>query len=118
MSSELDPVSFSDEAFPSYVSISPFSNMGTYSESVPQAAKRGGVRKMCNAEINTEQLYYADAETNTKHKKKDAEVGKTLPLSLIFLLFRSKLRRTLTWPRWVTARTKATTMRTTESLRT
>jgi hypothetical protein len=38
---------------------------------------------MKNAEILTEVLYYADAETNTKHKKKDAEV---LSLNLLTLL--------------------------------
>jgi len=32
-------------------------------------------RKMKNAEITTDVLYYADAETNTKHKKQDAEVN-------------------------------------------
>ena len=29
---------------------------------------------MKNAEVLTEVLYYADAETNTKHKKKDMEI--------------------------------------------
>jgi hypothetical protein len=29
---------------------------------------------MKNAEVLTEVLYYADAETNTKYKKKDADV--------------------------------------------
>ena len=33
---------------------------------------------MCNAEVITDVLYYADAETNTKHKKVDAEVGHSL----------------------------------------
>jgi hypothetical protein len=73
---------------------------------------------MCNAEISTEQLYYADAETNTRHKKKDAEVSCWLSLSHtnIFLL-RSKSRRILIWQRWEMVRTRATMMRTKESLR-
>jgi hypothetical protein len=29
---------------------------------------------MKTAEVITDVLYYADAETNTRHKKKDAEV--------------------------------------------
>jgi hypothetical protein len=29
---------------------------------------------MRNAEVITDVLYYADAETNTKYKKKDAEI--------------------------------------------
>ena len=40
---------------------------------------------MKNAEILTEVLYYADAETNTKHKKKDAEVPPPRLLTSLFI---------------------------------
>ena len=39
---------------------------------------------MKNAEISTEILYYADAETNTKYKKKDADVG-LLSYNVLFI---------------------------------
>ncbi len=38
---------------------------------------------MKNAEISTEILYYADAETNTKYKKKDADVRFYIVLNAI-----------------------------------
>jgi hypothetical protein len=74
---------------------------------------------MCNAEISTEQLYYADAETNTRHKKKDAEVSCWLSLfnTLTFFLLRSKSRRILIWQRWEMERTRAIMMKTKESRR-
>ena len=72
---ELDPVSFSDEAIPSFISLNPGSEVGT--EVAPENAGRGDknkVRKMKNAEVLTDVLYYADVETNTKYKKVDMEI--------------------------------------------
>lgn len=71
---ELDPVSFSDEAIPSFISLNPGSEVGT--EVAPENAGRGKEkpRKMKNAEVLTDVLYYADVETNTKYKKVDTEI--------------------------------------------
>jgi hypothetical protein len=71
---ELDPVSFSDEAIPSFISLNPGSEVGT--EVAPENAGRGKEkpRKMKNAEVLTDVLYYADIETNTKYKKVDTEI--------------------------------------------
>ena len=71
---ELDPVSFSDEAIPSFISLNPGSEVGT--EVAPENPARGKEkpRKMKNAEVLTDVLYYADVETNTKYKKVDAEI--------------------------------------------
>ena len=65
---DLDPVHFSDETFPSYVSLN---QAGGYAE---DNSKQNKPRLTRNAEVITDVLYYADAETNTRHKKKDAEV--------------------------------------------
>ena len=75
MSAELDPVNFSDECFPSYVSLNPLTNNDECgAEAAPaRGAKQKQERKTRNAEVITDVLYYADAETNTKSKKKDAE---------------------------------------------
>ena len=72
---ELDPVCFTDEAFPSQISLNPGSEV--QAEATGEPAQRGAQkpRKMKNAEISTEVLYYADAETNTKYKKKDVDVS-------------------------------------------
>ena len=71
---ELDPVSFSDEAIPSFISLNPGSEVDT--EVAPENAGRGKEkpRKMKNAEVLTDVLYYADVETNTKYKKVDTEI--------------------------------------------
>ncbi len=71
---ELDPVNFSDEAIPSFISLNPGSEMGT--EVAPENPGRGKEkpRKMKNAEVLTDVLYYADVETNTKYKRVDAEI--------------------------------------------
>jgi hypothetical protein len=45
------------------------------------------------AEVSTDVLYYADADTNTKHKKKDAEVCFLMLTSHL----RYKWRRISTW---------------------
>lgn len=63
----LDPVSFSDEAFPSYISL-------RTQAAEADAPRDAAPRKMRNAEVITEVLFYADAETNTRHKKADAEI--------------------------------------------
>ena len=70
--SELDPVNFSDEVFPSYVSFNSVSEVGTDDTSMVKKGQKE--RKVKNAEVLTEVLYYADAETNTKSKKKDVEI--------------------------------------------
>jgi hypothetical protein len=64
---ELDPVNFSDESFASIVSIKP-----------RNADEDGGSpnkRKMKNTEIMTDELYYRDADTNTKYKKEEVSVS-------------------------------------------
>jgi hypothetical protein len=75
--SDLDPVNFSDECFPSYVSLNPH-RQNDEEGAEAALARRGGrqasVRKIRNAEVITDVLYYADAETNTKFKKKDVEI--------------------------------------------
>ena len=70
--SELDPVNFSDEVFPSYVSFNSVSEVGTDDTSMVKKGQKE--RKVKNAEVLTEVLYYADAKTNTKSKKKDVEI--------------------------------------------
>jgi len=74
MSADLDPVNFSDECFPSYISLNPLQRDEVGTESAPPRGQRQSIRKTRNAEVLTEVLYYADAETNTKSKKKDAEI--------------------------------------------
>lgn len=72
---ELDPVNFSDEAIPSFISLNPGSEVGT--EVATENLARGNKekpRKMKNAEVLTDVLYYADVETNTKYKKVDTEI--------------------------------------------
>ena len=72
---ELDPVCFSDEAFPSFLSLGQNGTSEVHAEAADSQNQRGKqVRKMKNAEISTDVLYYADVETNTKHKKVDVEI--------------------------------------------
>lgn len=75
MSADLDPVNFSDESFPSYISLNPLAvNDEVGAEAAPARGAQPRVqRKTRNAEVITDVLYYADAETNTKSKKKDVE---------------------------------------------
>ncbi len=67
-----DHITFTDEAFPSFCSINPTYSNNVEAEAAPARANK--TRALKNAEILTEVLYYADAETNTKFKKKDADI--------------------------------------------
>lgn len=64
---ELDPVNFTDECFESVVSIRP--------QNADEDGGSPSKRKMKNAEILTDELYYRDAETNTKYKKEAVSVS-------------------------------------------
>ena len=64
---ELDAIIFTDDCIPSFVSLN--------------AIRDKAPKVMRTAEVLTETLYYADAETNTKHKKKDVEVTTLIVLS-------------------------------------
>ena len=73
---ELDPVTFSDQSFPSFISLGQHNQLNDevgFETSSPLKTENEA-KKMRNAEVLTEVLYYADAETNTKHRKKDAEI--------------------------------------------
>ena len=74
---DLDAINFTDECFPSFVSLSPSaSNNGVETEShVPSQQRAKAPKATRTAEVLTETLYYADAETNTKYKKKEVEVS-------------------------------------------
>jgi hypothetical protein len=67
---DLDPVNFSDEKFEGYIKIQP--NMDTGDGA---AAGSSSKRKTKNFEVNTDELFYMDAETNTKFKKKETQVS-------------------------------------------
>lgn len=82
---ELDPVNFSDEVFPSYVSLSSAAVSGDVGTEVASSKSKQQTRKMKNAEVCTDVLYYADADTNTKHKKKDADIQVDKHINLAML---------------------------------
>lgn len=73
---DLDTITFSDECFASFVSLGPTGGRGEVEAEayVPRGQKQNAPKATRNAEIITETLYYADAETNTKYKKKEVEV--------------------------------------------
>ena len=60
---ELDAVNFTDECFDSYISIRPAKAAADNSNA--------GRRKVKDAEVLTDELYYRDADTNTKFKKNE-----------------------------------------------
>ena len=64
---DLDPVNFSDESFVSFVSIKA-------NGSAAAGAATTSNTKMKNAEINTDDLLYMEAETNTKSKRNEVQV--------------------------------------------
>lgn len=66
---ELDAVNFTDESFHNFISIRPAMN--------EESGGPSNTRKMKNVEILTDELYYRDAETNTKHKKESISVRVT-----------------------------------------
>lgn len=63
---DLDPVNFSDEKFESYVRIQP-NNEGN-----DGGKNTSSKRKTKDFEVNTDELFYMDADTNTKFKKADS----------------------------------------------
>jgi hypothetical protein len=63
---DLDPTNFSDETFDSFIQIKP--SHATDDNST------GSKRKIKNAEMMTDEIYYRDADTNTKHKKESISV--------------------------------------------
>ena len=80
---DLDVINFSDECFPSFVSLNVRSNDVETESYVPTQANSKAPKAMRTAEVLTETLYYADAETNTKYKKKEVEVSGLLVHPLI-----------------------------------
>ena len=63
---DLDPVNFTDESFPSFATVKP---------SEAAEGVTGGKEKKRNAEVMTDELYYLEAETNTKFKKNAVSVS-------------------------------------------
>ena len=64
---DLDPANFTDEAFQSYASIRPGGSGDT--------SATGGNKKIKDADMNTDDVFYNDAETNTKFKKTGVSVS-------------------------------------------
>ena len=63
---DLDPANFTDEAFQSYASIRPGGET---------SGQTGGNKKIKDADMNTDDVFYNDAETNTKFKKTGVSVS-------------------------------------------
>lgn len=103
---DLDTITFSDECFASFVSLGPRGEVEAEAY-VPRGQKQNAPKATRTAEVLTETLYYADAETNTKYKKKEVEVTPYLLLSL----YRYKLKSTLTLMPLGRMTTKVTMMR-------
>ena len=72
---DLDIVTFSDECFPSFVSLNQSHGRGEVETDAYNQKAKAAPKATRTAEVLTETLYYADAETNTKYKKKEVEVS-------------------------------------------